>query len=75
MRSGRSGLRGRSCVVLADSFIRTVRTVATRRELATLMEAVAREMGCRHYAIIHHDDLSLGSTDRVNLKVLIVAEK
>jgi len=68
MRSGRFGLRSRSCVVLADRFIRAVRTVATTRELATLMEAVASEMGFRHYALIHHDDLRHAPTDRVDLK-------
>lgn len=32
------------------------------------MEAVASEMGCRHYALIHHDDLRVPRPDRVDLK-------
>ena len=57
-----------SCLVLADAFIRAARDVATAGELIALMEAVAREMGFRHYALIHHDDLTLEKPDRVNLK-------
>lgn len=34
----------------------------------TLIEAVAREMGFRHYALIHHDDLRAQRPDRVDLK-------
>lgn len=34
----------------------------------TLMEAIAGDMGCRHYALIHHDDLRLARADRVDLK-------
>jgi LuxR family quorum-sensing system transcriptional regulator CciR len=32
------------------------------------MEAIAREMGFRHYALIHHDDLRTPRPDRVDLK-------
>jgi LuxR family quorum-sensing system transcriptional regulator CciR len=32
------------------------------------MEAVTLDMGCRHYALIHHDDLRLARPDRVDLK-------
>lgn len=32
------------------------------------MEAMAREMGFRHYALIHHDDLRMHRPDRVDLK-------
>lgn len=32
------------------------------------MEAVARDMGCRHYALIHHDDLCQGGPHRVDIK-------
>jgi DNA-binding CsgD family transcriptional regulator len=55
-------------VALADAFLRSVRTTATAADLVTLMEAVAREMGFRHWALIHHDDLRSGRTDRVDLK-------
>ncbi len=68
MPSGRSRSRRLSCLALADAFIRAVRTTTTRDELAALMEAVARDMGCRHFALIHHDDLRLARSDRVDLK-------
>lgn len=32
------------------------------------MEAVSRDMGFRHFALIHHDDLRPSRHDRVNLK-------
>lgn len=68
MLSDRSWSRRLSCLALADAFIRAVRTVPTQGDLAALMEAVAREMGFRHYALIHHDDLRFARPDRVDLK-------
>lgn len=68
MPSDRLRSRRLSCLALTDAFIRAVRTAATRNELTTLMEAVAREMGCRHFALIHHDDLRVARPDRVDLK-------
>jgi DNA-binding CsgD family transcriptional regulator len=32
------------------------------------MEGVAGELGCRHYALIHHDDLRTARPDRVDIK-------
>jgi LuxR family quorum-sensing system transcriptional regulator CciR len=32
------------------------------------MEAIAREMGCRHYALAHHDDLRVPHSNLVDLK-------
>jgi LuxR family quorum-sensing system transcriptional regulator CciR len=57
-----------TCLSLADAFIRAVRNAKTPHELGALVEAVARDMGFRHYALIHHDDLRLAKPDRVNLK-------
>ena len=34
----------------------------------SLMEAISREMGFHHYALIHHDDLRTARPDRVDLK-------
>lgn len=56
------------CLALADSVIRALRNTTAPSELATLMEAVTHEMGCMHYALIHHDDLSERRPDRVNIK-------
>ncbi len=68
MLSGTSPARVMSCFVIADTFIRAVRAVASPDELITLMEAVTRDMGFRHYALIHHDDLREARPDRVDLK-------
>ena len=44
-------------LALTDAVVGSLRAIKARDELATLMEAIAREMGFRHYALIHHDDL------------------
>lgn len=46
-----------SCVAGADAILCTLAQVSTRAELAALMDVITREMGFRHYALIHHDDL------------------
>lgn len=56
------------CLALADAVIRALRNATTSSELVTLMETVAHEMGFRHYALIHHDDLSQRRLDRVDIK-------
>jgi len=53
---------------LTNSVVGALRAAVTRDELATLMEAVARAMDFRHYALIHHDDLQASRPDRVDLK-------
>lgn len=55
-------------LALTSAVVDALRAVAARAELVTLMEAVAREMGFRHYALIHHDDLGSAPSDRVDLK-------
>jgi LuxR family quorum-sensing system transcriptional regulator CciR len=60
-------------LALADAVIRALRKTTTRGELAALMEAVTREMDCRHYALAHHDDLSVPRPDRVDIKDYPVA--
>ena len=61
------------CLALADTVIRALRKAATQGELATLMEAVTRELGCRYYALAHHDDLRGSRSDRVDIKDYPVA--
>lgn len=56
------------CLILTDAVVGALRAVASRDELVTLMEAIAREMGFRHYALIHHDDLRMQRPDRVDIK-------
>ena len=45
-----------------------VRTLGSIGALTNLMEAVSREMGFRHYALIHHVDLSEPQPDLVDIK-------
>lgn len=53
---------------LTNAVVGALRAAATRHELTTLMEAVAREMHFHHYALIHHDDLRTARPDRVDFK-------
>lgn len=57
-----------SWLALTDAVVGALRAVVTRDELVALMEPIAREMGFRHYALIHHDDLRGERTDRVDFK-------
>lgn len=56
------------CLALTNSVVGALRATTGRDELVNLMEAVAREMDFRHYALIHHDDLREPRSDRVDLK-------
>lgn len=56
------------CLGLTDSVVGALRAIARQEELVALMEAIAHEMGFRHYALIHHDDLRAPRPDRVDLK-------
>lgn len=68
MPTGLSRSRIGSCLALADAVLSAVQATATTGELISLMEAVARDMGFRYYALIHHDDLRGPRFDRVDLK-------
>lgn len=54
-------------VATTDEVLRALAKVTSQTELAALMEAVTRELGFRHYALIHHDDLRGKPPDRVKL--------
>lgn len=56
------------CLALTGAVIQAIRTISTQRGLATLMEDITREMGFRHFALIHHDDLRRPRHGRVDLK-------
>ena len=68
MPSERLRSRKLQCLALADTVIHALRNTTTQSELATLMEAVTRELECRYYALIHHDDLDQARPDRVDIK-------
>lgn len=61
------------CLTLTDVVVGALREIASRDELVTLMEAIAREMGFRHYALIHHDDPQESRPKRVDIKDYPVA--
>lgn len=56
------------CLELTSTVVEVLRATTSRDELVTLMEAVVREMGFRHYALVHHDDLRTPRPDRVDLR-------
>ena len=56
------------CLALIDSVVRALRATSTRKELLALMGAIACDIGFRHYALIHHDDLRTSPSNRVDLK-------
>lgn len=56
-----------SCVATTDAILQALAQARARAELAILMDAITRELGFRHYALIHHDDLSGEPAHRVKL--------
>lgn len=55
------------CVAMTDEMLRALSRATSEAELSVLMEAVTKELGFRHYALIHHDDLRGKPPDRVKL--------
>lgn len=68
MAAGSHRLRLASGFALADAFVAQARGAATMAALGGLMEDVSREMGFRHYAIIHHADLREDRPGLINLQ-------
>lgn len=56
-----------SCAGTADSVLRALSQITTSCELAKLMDTISRELGFRHFALIHHDDLRSDSSHRVKI--------
>ncbi len=55
------------CTATIDAVLRALAAAATEAELARLMDAITNELGFRHYALIHHDDLRGDPAQRVKL--------
>ncbi|MES2443948.1 MAG: LuxR family transcriptional regulator [Pseudomonadota bacterium] len=55
-------------LTLADGFVQRVRAAADAAELRGLIDAFANELGFRHFAIIHHDDLRDNRPGLINLQ-------
>ena len=55
-------------LAFADSAVAALRTVSTPADLNRLMVALTREMGCRYFVLIHHDDLRSTRQGLVNIK-------
>lgn len=53
---------------LAQGIISALRAVKEIHELKGIMEAVANEIGCRFWALVHHDDLTVPRPGLVDLK-------
>lgn len=54
-------------VATTDEMLCALAKATCEPELCALMEAVTKELGFRHYALIHHDDLRGKPPDRVKL--------
>lgn len=67
MDSDRFRLKTVSAVALAETFLSAIRRARTRDEIRSLVDAVAHEMGFRHFALIHHDDLRFDRPGRVKI--------
>lgn len=52
----------------AEDFLAAVRATASESELCALMVAATRELGFRHYALIHHSVPSDDSFGRIDMK-------
>lgn len=68
MKGPRPWATGRNWVGCADAVVRSLRSVTSQDDLASLMLAMIRELGFRYYALIHHDDLRTAGPDRVDIK-------
>lgn len=64
-RNIQSGLA--SCAAITDAVLRDLAKAADRAGLAALMDGITNELGFRHYALIHHDDLRQDPGHRVKL--------
>lgn len=53
---------------LTSAVVDALRSASSPAELARLMEAVAREMQFRHYALVHHEDLRADRPGRVDIR-------
>jgi len=53
---------------LTSSVVGAIRAAATPKDIEGLMESIAREMGFRYYALIHHDNLMTCGYERVDIK-------
>ena len=56
-----------TAVSVTDCVLRCLARAASRDELANIMDAITRELGFRHYALVHHDDLRGDPPGRVKL--------
>lgn len=60
--------QGLARLALVSGIVDALRAVEGRDALVTLMEAISRELGFRYYALVHHDDLRVERSDRVDLR-------
>jgi LuxR family quorum-sensing system transcriptional regulator CciR len=55
-------------VDLAAEVISSLRSIEEPGELHGLMEAITLDFGCRHFGLIHHDDLTVPRAGLVDIK-------
>lgn len=57
-----------SSLLLADRFLKAIGHITTLEELSRLLRDLATEMGFRHFAMIHHDDLAAQKPWHVDIR-------
>jgi LuxR family quorum-sensing system transcriptional regulator CciR len=65
--SGGKPFRLAACVAATEVALQALAKVTDASDLACIMNDIARELGFRHYALIHHDDLRGSPGHRVKL--------
>jgi len=68
MPSGPTRSAFRLCLSVTHSVIDALRATTSPESLAALVNDVTVELGFRHFALIHHDDLRMSPPDRVHIK-------
>lgn len=67
MPTGRPLPISASAVAHANEFLRSLRRTQTSSEIVVLMDAIAHDMGFRHFALIHHTDLRVDRPGQVKI--------
>lgn len=68
MSAARSLAIGKSSLALAEGFLRALPNTTTLHAVALLLADLAHDMGFRHFAMIHHDDLAAHKPWHVNIR-------
>lgn len=63
----RTAPRLSSCARAADAVLRELSQATTVGQLESIVDAICRDLGFRHFALIHHDDLNSDECGKVKI--------